>query len=144
MTKILCTLSGVAMDGHTEYKRWVQTRGGHKSKFGFANSVFNTVNCQIVFGFIWVLGFGVDLRVMLVFGFGFASHGFVNTTGSDLRTSESGPTRVPEMPPGMLNSLEKSNLQRSDWRKSWSKISCWDFSGKDLIDSLPSVLSSDS
>ncbi len=83
------------------------SRGGRKSKSGFANPVFNNVICQIVFGFglylrlqnqitssgfgfglylhekfISVFGFGFYLRIMVVFGFGFgfASRGFVNTS----------------------------------------------------------------
>ena len=61
---------------------------GRKSKSGFANTVFNTDFCQIVFGFglylrfqnqIVVFGFGFYLRTIHVFGFGFgfAGRGFV-------------------------------------------------------------------
>ncbi len=52
----------------TELPFW--TSGGRKSKSGLANPEFNTVLCQIEFGFglylpeklIWVVGFGLYLR----------------------------------------------------------------------------------
>ncbi len=71
--------------------------GGRKSKSRFANTVFNTNFCQIVFGFglylrfqnqivlceklIEIFVFGFYLRIIHVFGFGFASPGFVLTSG---------------------------------------------------------------
>ena len=73
--------------------------GGRKSKSGFANAVFNTDFCQIVFGFGLylqfqnqiVFGFGLYLHEKLIevfgfyfriiHGFGFAGHEFVSTLG---------------------------------------------------------------
>ena len=44
----------------------VVVSGGRKSKSGFANPVFNTVICQIVFGF----GLYLRLQYQILFGFG--------------------------------------------------------------------------